>query len=72
MSHADQSTSLVSKLRAVPWRKVRRWVYGVALAAGGVLAYCGLIKPEAVPILLPLVLALFNTSPAPTPDEATS
>lgn len=40
----------------------RAYIYAVALAAGPVLAYFGLIEPEALPVLLPFVLALLNLS----------
>lgn len=56
-------------MRTIKWYLVRRWVYGVALALGGVLVYHKVIPPEALVVYLPLVLALVNTRPAPTPDE---
>lgn len=47
-----------------PWWKrflnpvFRRWAYGVSVAATGVLAGV-LNKPEILPLMLPLILALF-------------
>jgi hypothetical protein len=52
------------------WYLLRRWVYGLALAVGLALVYYRLLEPQALAVLLPIVLALFNTNPAPTPDEA--
>lgn len=39
---------------------VRRWIYGVAVAAFAVLVFYGAIAPEASPLILALVLALLN------------
>ena len=39
---------------------VRRWIYGVAVAAFAVLVFYGVIAPEASPLILALVLALLN------------
>lgn len=55
----------------IPWYIVRRWVYGVAVAGGGVLVYYRILPPEALVVWLPLVLAIFNTKPPATPDETT-
>jgi hypothetical protein len=41
---------------------VRRWIYGLALAALPVLVYYGLVEPEAAPLWLAFVLALLNVS----------
>lgn len=45
-------------------RTVRLYVYGVAIAAVPVLVYAGVMDPTAAPIVLPLVLALLNLTPA--------
>lgn len=55
-----------------PWYLVRRYVYGLAVAAGAVAVYFKWIEPEAVVVLLPLILALFNARPPATPDEGAS
>jgi hypothetical protein len=41
---------------------VRRWVYGLALAALPVLVYYGLVEPEASPLWGAFVLALLNVN----------
>lgn len=58
-------------MRNIKWYIVRRYVYGVAVAALGILTYHKVIPIEAVPVYLPLVLALLNTRPPATPDETT-
>lgn len=40
--------------------KVRRYIYGVCIAAVPVLVYFKLLPPEAAPVILPLVLAILN------------
>lgn len=49
--------------------KVRKYIYGVCIAAVPVLIYCKLLPAEAAPVLLPLVLAVLNvqdpTNPSP-------
>jgi hypothetical protein len=59
-----------ARRRSIRWYLVRRWTYGVAIAAGGILVYYRVIEPEALVVWLPLVLALFNTRPPATPDES--
>lgn len=44
---------------------VRRWIYRVAIAAGAVAVFYGLIEPEAAPLLGALVLALLNVNDEP-------
>lgn len=39
---------------------VRRYIYGVCIAAVPVLIYFRLIPAESAPVILPLVLALLN------------
>lgn len=39
---------------------VRKWIYGVAIAAFAVLVFYGVIDPEASPLLAALVLAILN------------
>lgn len=49
---------------------VRRWVYGVAVAAFAVLVFYDVIEPEASPLILALVLAFLNVPSADgTGDE---
>ncbi|TDL43606.1 hypothetical protein [Microbacterium oleivorans] len=45
---------------------VRRWIYGVCIAAVPVLVYFDLLPAEAAPVILPLVLAVFNVKEEPT------
>jgi len=45
--------------------KVRRWLYGVCIAAVPVLVYFKLLPPEASPVILPLILAILNVEDAP-------
>lgn len=44
---------------------VRRYIYGVAIAAFGVAVFYGLIEPAASPLLAALVLALLNVNDDP-------
>ncbi|MFS6529699.1 hypothetical protein V8Z69_07475 [Microbacterium aurugineum] len=46
--------------------KVRKWLYGVCIAAVPVLVYFKLLPPEASPIILPLVLAVLNVNETDT------
>lgn len=39
---------------------VRRWVYGVCIAAVPVAVYFGWLPAEASPVILPLILAVLN------------
>lgn len=39
---------------------VRRWLYGVCLAALPLLIYFGLVEPEASPLWLAFVVAILN------------
>lgn len=45
---------------------VRRWIYGVCIAAVPVLVYLQLLPAEAAPVILPLVLAILNVKEEPT------
>lgn len=44
---------------------VRRWIYGVCVAALPLLIYFGLVEPEAAPLWLAFVVAFLNVQ-----DEA--
>lgn len=57
-------------LKSIDWRLVRRWVYGVLIAFGALAIYQGWLEPEALPLYAGIVLAVFNTRPPKTPDEA--
>lgn len=46
--------------------KVRKYIYGVCIAAVPVLIYFKLLPAEAAPVLLPLVLAVLNVQEDPT------
>lgn len=39
---------------------VRRYLYGVSIAFVPLAVYLGWIQPEAVPIVVPLAVAVFN------------
>ena len=47
-------------------RQVRKYIYTVALAFAALAVYLGWMDAEALPVALPLVLALLNL----TPEEA--
>ena len=49
--------------------KVRRWIYGVTIAALGVAVYARWIEAGALAVLVPLVLALLNVNDDGTPRE---
>lgn len=40
--------------------RVRRYLYGVCIAAVPVLIYLDLLPAEAAPVILPLVVAILN------------
>lgn len=46
----------------IKWNKVRKWAYGVSVAAVPLGVYFGLLEPEATPVILPLLLAFFNVN----------
>lgn len=46
--------------RAKRWRALRRWGYGVAVAFVPLAAAWGWLSPEALPLIVPLLVALFN------------
>ena len=46
--------------RARTWAKVRRWVYGICIAAVPLAIFLGWLPAEAAPLVLPLILAIFN------------
>jgi len=48
---------------------LRRYIYGVCIAAVPVLVYLGLLPAEAAPVILPLVLALLNVQDDGTPSD---
>lgn len=56
-------------LSKINWRLVRRWLYGVLVAAGALATFYGLLPPEAIPLWLALILAAFNTAPPAVPGE---
>lgn len=49
--------------------KVRRWIYGVCIAAVPVLVYFELLPPAAAPVVLPLVLAILNVQDTSAPPR---
>lgn len=49
---------------------VRRYIYGVCIAAVPVLIYFQLLPAEAAPVILPLILAILNVdSPGEAPSD---
>lgn len=46
--------------KARRWRMIRRWGYGVAVAFVPLAAIWGWISAEALPLVVPLLVALFN------------
>ena len=44
---------------------VRRYIYAVCIAALPVLVYVELLPPEALPVILPLLLAILNVQSPP-------
>lgn len=58
--HARQKGSTVKKILT---REVRKWIYGVAIAAVPVLVYFGIIDVEASALVLPLLMAILNLNP---------
>lgn len=48
---------------------VRRWLYGVTIAALPVAVLLGWLDPEALPVLVPLVVAVLNVTPEEAGDE---
>lgn len=49
--------------------KVRRWVYGVAIAFVPLAVYLGWLEPEASPLVLALVLAVLNVNDDDAPAQ---
>ncbi|GAA2951531.1 hypothetical protein [Microbacterium schleiferi] len=64
-----KAAGILTRAKQVPWYLVRRWVYGVLIAAGALATFYGIIPVEAVPLWIALGLALLNTKPPATPDE---
>ena len=58
-------------MKNIKWYLVRRWLYGVIIAAGALAVFYGLIDPQAIPLIAALVLAVFNTRPPAVPGEDT-
>ena len=44
-------------------RPVRKWIYGIAIAAVPVLVYLRAMEPAAAALVLPLILAILNLTP---------
>lgn len=49
--------------------KVRKYIYGVCIAAVPVLVYFELLPAGAAPIMLPLVMALLNVNDSPNEGQ---
>lgn len=65
-----KAAGILACAKQVPWYLVRRWLYGVLIAAGALATFYGIIPVEAVPLWVTLGLALLNTKPPAAPDEA--
>lgn len=50
-------------------RTTRLWLYGVAIAFIPLAVFVGWLKPEAVPIVVPLVVAILNITPKDSEPE---
>lgn len=46
--------------------KIRRWLYGIAIAFVPFAIYQGWLEPEALPIVVPLIIAVFNVQGDPS------
>ena len=53
----------------IKWYLVRRWLYWFVAAAIPLAIYLGWLDPEVAPLVLPIVLAAFNTRPSVVPGE---
>lgn len=49
-------------MNAILTPTVRRWIYGLCIAALPLLIYFGVVEPEAAPLWLAFVVALLNVS----------
>lgn len=67
MPTRDRAT-LRSSTHVLP-RTIRKYIYGIGLAAIPVLVYYKVMDPEAAALALPLLLALLNLSPEDATDE---
>ena len=56
-------------MKKVLTRQVRKYVYTVAIAFVGLAVYLGWISAEALPVVLPLILALLNLTPEDTTGD---
>ena len=45
---------------------VRRYLYGVAIAFVPLAVFLGWLKPEAAPLVVPLIVAIFNVQDDPS------
>ena len=67
MPTRDRAT-LRSSTHVLP-RTIRKYIYGIGLAAIPVLVYYKVMDPEAAALALPLLLALLNLTPEDATDE---
>lgn len=58
--------SFISKITS---REVRKYLYSVAIAFFGFAVWKDWIEPEALPILIPLIVAILNLNPKDTNPE---
>lgn len=58
-----------SRVGSILTPAVRRWAYGVAAAAVGVAVFAGWLKPEAAPVVAPLLMALFYVDKTGQPRQ---
>lgn len=50
-------------------RPVRAWLYGIGAASLPALVAADVLPPEALPFVLPILLALLNLTPKDVPPE---
>ena len=53
----------------IKWYLVRRWLYWTVAAGIPLAIWAGWLDAEVAPLILPIVLAAFNTRPAAVPGE---
>ena len=51
-------------MKKILTRSVRKYIYGVAVVAIPVLAYFDVMEPAGLALMLPLLMALLNLTPA--------
>lgn len=65
MQVAGQSSS-GCRVAKINWREVRKYLYGVAIAALPIAILLGWFTPETAVLLVPLIVAILNLKPEDT------